>query len=106
MPDSIQQHAAERLAFAAGTPVADRLTACKVFLKEEMAELRARHEGGASGLEIAVGRSRIMDAMLSRLFDVAVASYGAERGEPPTTVTLVAMGGMGGASSPRGATSM
>ena len=95
MPESLQQHAAERLAFAPGASVADRLTACKVFLKEEMTALRTGHEAGGSGLEIAGGRSAIMDAMLSRLFDHAVASYASEQVGEPATVALVALGGYG-----------
>ena len=95
MPGSIQKHAAERLAFAPDATVADRLTACKVFLKEEMAALRERHEAGASGFEVAGGRARIMDAMLSRLFEHSVAAYGSEQAEPPPTVALVALGGYG-----------
>jgi [protein-PII] uridylyltransferase len=95
MLESIQKHAAERLSFLPGASASDRLTACKVFMKEEMAELRERHEAGASGLEIAGQRAQIMDAMLSRLFDHAVAHYVADRGEQPPSVALVALGGYG-----------
>jgi [protein-PII] uridylyltransferase len=95
MPESIRQHAAERLAFVHGAPASDRLTACKVFLKEEMAALRERHEAGAPGLQIAGERSQIMDALLSRLFAYAHASYEPDEGEDPITVALVALGGYG-----------
>jgi [protein-PII] uridylyltransferase len=95
MPDPLRQHSAERLAFAPGTTSTDRLTACKVFLKEEMAELRSRHEAGASGLQIVAERSWIMDALLSHLFDFAVGSFVPEEGEPVVTVALVALGGYG-----------
>jgi [protein-PII] uridylyltransferase len=96
MPEALQHRATDRLAFAPGASASERLTACKVFLREEMAALKARHEAGASGLEIVRRRSEIMDEMLKRLFDYALASYGADgRDERPTTVALVALGGYG-----------
>jgi [protein-PII] uridylyltransferase len=95
MPETIQQRARASLAFDGKTPVADRLAACKEFLGAEMAALRARHEDGASGVEIARGRAEIMDAMLVRLFDAAMNSYAADQGPAPTAVALVALGGYG-----------
>ena len=59
---------------------ADRLAACKAFLKEAMAALRARHDAGASGLEIERGRAAIIDAMVARLFDHAIALFARTQG--------------------------
>jgi [protein-PII] uridylyltransferase len=95
MADSIRQHAADRLYFVPGATAYDRLNACKVFLKEEMAALRLRHDSGASGLQIARERAQIMDALLSALFGHALASFVPDPGEQPVTVALVALGGYG-----------
>ena len=83
------------LTFADAAPVAERLAACKAFLAAEGAALRARHEAGASGLEIVHARAATIDAMLARLFDHALAGYTAAHGKPPAPVALVALGGYG-----------
>jgi [protein-PII] uridylyltransferase len=79
------------LTFADGASVAERLAACKAYLSAEGAKLRARHEAGASGLELVHARAASMDAMLTRLFDHAVAGFG----PLPAPVALVALGGYG-----------
>jgi [protein-PII] uridylyltransferase len=94
MSEAIQKHAAEALSFAEGATVAERLGACRAFLKEEMDRLRARHAAGASGLEIARGRTEIIDAVVSRLFDHAARMFARDHRAPPA-VTLVALGGYG-----------
>jgi [protein-PII] uridylyltransferase len=94
MTDKIQARAAESLAFADDAPVAERLAACKKFLKEEMDALHVRHLAGASGLEIARGRARAVDAMLGRLFERAERTYARDHEAPPA-VSLVALGGYG-----------
>ncbi|MEO6875523.1 MAG: [protein-PII] uridylyltransferase, partial [Opitutaceae bacterium] len=83
------------LAFADGASVADRLVACKAYLAAEWAALRAGHEAGASGLEIAHARAATLDTMLIQLFDRAIASFTAGHGKPPSPVALVALGGYG-----------
>ncbi len=93
MPKPLAELAADRLSFHVRTSGAERSAACRAFLKESMADLRARHEEGASGLEVENGRSRIIDLMISRLFDYALALY--DPGAPPTPVALVALGGYG-----------
>lgn len=95
MPDTIQRRATERLHFAGNASVAERLEACKGFLRDEMAALRARHDQGASGLEIAHGRADLMDALLSRLFDHAMGLFRKRTGPPPAPVALLALGGYG-----------
>src|SRR6185295_5961222 len=76
-------------------PVAERLAACKAFLQAEGAALRARHDAGATGLEIVHARAAFMDAMLARLFDHAVAGFTAANGKLPAPVALLALGGYG-----------
>lgn len=95
MPADIPLRARERLAFAGEVPVAERLAACKEFLKTETIGLRARHEAGASGLQITQERARVLDALLSQLFNYAMDAYARKRGAPPAPVALVALGGYG-----------
>ena len=60
-----------------------------------MDELRSRHDQGASGLEVENGRSAIIDSLVSRLFDHAVALYASTRGPTPAAVSMMALGGYG-----------
>jgi [protein-PII] uridylyltransferase len=94
MPDTTLARANELLRFADDAPVAERLAACKGFLREEMDLLHNRHLAGAPGLEIARGRARVVDLMLERLFAHAERSY-VRSNEPPPSVSLVALGGYG-----------
>ena len=95
MSAEIHQHARERLRFEGNVSVADRLAACKEFLKSETAALRARHDAGASGLQITHERAETIDELLRNLFDYAVTSYARGRESPSTPVALVALGGYG-----------
>lgn len=95
MSVDIHQHARERLHFVGDVSVADRLAACKEFLKNEAAALRAHHESGGSGLQIVHERAATIDELLRALFDYALESYARTRNTPPTPVALVALGGYG-----------
>ncbi|MEY2878949.1 MAG: hypothetical protein RLZZ15_1329 [Verrucomicrobiota bacterium] len=95
MPTLLQQHADERLVFAGDTPVATRTAACREFLKNETAYMRARHVAGASGLTIAHQRTQIIDALLTRLFAYATQSFARAHGPLPAAVAVVALGGYG-----------
>jgi [protein-PII] uridylyltransferase len=94
MPEDIATRAAQQLDFSGDVPVAARLAASKEFLRSETAGLRARHQAGASGLQVSHERAQIIDALLARLFDYAMESY-ARRGTAPAPVALVALGGYG-----------
>jgi [protein-PII] uridylyltransferase len=83
------------LEFPPGASVADRVAACKAFLQTEDAALRRRHEAGAPGLEIVHARAAILDTMLERLFDFAVAQFTQANGKLPAPVALLALGGYG-----------
>jgi [protein-PII] uridylyltransferase len=85
----------ERLRFTADLSVPQRLAVCKEFLKTETEELRARHAAGADGLSVVHRRSAVIDALLTRLFEHATASYQRLHGTPPSPVALVALGGYG-----------
>ena len=95
MSKTLDALAAAHLDFAPAAPGPDRLAACKSFLKEAMADLKSRHDEGASGLEVERGRAQIIDAMVSRLFAHAVALFAAKKGPTPAAVSLVALGGYG-----------
>ena len=53
MSETIPTRGGEFLAFTPASTAAERLAGGKSFLKDEMARLRARHDAGAPGLEIA-----------------------------------------------------
>ena len=91
----LQQHARERLNFSGEVPAAQRLAACKTFLRLESAMIRMHHDAGESGAKIAEARAAMIDAMLGHLFEYAIASYRRTRGELPSLVSLVALGGYG-----------
>lgn len=95
MPANIRHRARERLTFAGDVPAAERLAACKEFLRTEMAALRERHCAGAPGLQICQERAQIIDALLGHLFTFALESYARTHGAPPSPVALVALGGYG-----------
>jgi [protein-PII] uridylyltransferase len=91
----IQKHARARLDFAPDAPRADRLGACKAFLRLESAMIRMRHDGGESGLAVSQARAAMVDVMLSHLFDHALASYQRAQGALPSPCSLLALGGYG-----------
>jgi [protein-PII] uridylyltransferase len=95
MTEALDELASAVLSFSGETTGGARILACKTFLKKAMTDLRARHDAGASGLEIEHGRSEIIDAMVSRLFDHAIELYARTRGRMPAAVSLIALGGYG-----------
>ena len=95
MPADIHQHAAKALTFEGEVTVAQRVAACKEFLKTETAALRARHDAGAPGLEIAHERAAAIDELLRHLFNYALELYARVRKTAPSPVCLVALGGYG-----------
>ena len=95
MPGTLEELARAQLAFTAETADADRIGACKGFLKETMTSLRLRHDQGASGLEIVHGRTAIIDTMVARLFEAAMERRAGSRPPSPPVVALIALGGYG-----------
>ncbi len=95
MSGRLQQHARDRLNFSGELPAAQRLAACKTFLRLESAMIRMRHDAGAPGNEVARARADMIDVMLVHLFDYAMQSFVRANGEPPSPVALVALGGYG-----------
>ncbi|MFA5058257.1 MAG: [protein-PII] uridylyltransferase, partial [Opitutaceae bacterium] len=95
MAGRIHKHARERLNFQGEMPAAARLAACKTFLRLESAIIRMHHDAGEPGLKIAQARAAMIDVMLGCLFDYALDSYRRARGELPSPVCLIALGGYG-----------
>jgi [protein-PII] uridylyltransferase len=95
MPETLDDLASALLAFSGGKDGSDRTSSCKAFLKIAMMDLRARHDAGASGLEVEQGRSAIIDIMVSRLFTHAIELYARTRGRMPAAVSMIALGGYG-----------
>ncbi len=95
MPTPPPASAQDKLALPAGVTAAERLARCKAFLGEATARLRAAHEAGAAGLEVARARSAAVDELLRALFSHALASFQQQHGPAPAAVTLVALGGYG-----------
>ncbi len=91
----LQQHALERLNFKEEAPTAQRLAACKTFIRLEGAMIRMRHDAGETGLAVAEARSNMVDSMLGHLFDYAIQSFERTQGALPSPVALVALGGYG-----------
>ncbi len=69
--------------------------AARASCKEAMADLRARHDAGASGLEIEHGRSAIIDALISGSSTMRSACHAGQQGPTPAAVSLIALGGYG-----------
>jgi [protein-PII] uridylyltransferase len=95
MVGRIQKHARERLQFQGEVPVAQRLTACKTFLRLESAMIHMHHDAGESGLKIVQARAAMLDVMLAHLFDYALELYRRAHGGLPSPVCLIALGGYG-----------
>ena len=89
------KHARERLNFEGEVSVADRLAACKTFLRLESAMIRMHHDAGEPGLKIVQARAAMLDIMLACLVDYALESYRRAQGSPPSPVCMIALGGYG-----------
>jgi [protein-PII] uridylyltransferase len=95
MSGRIQKHALERLNFVGEVSQAERLAACKTFLRLESAMIRMRHDAAEPGLVVARARASMIDVMLAHLFDYAISSWTRLHGPAPAAVCLVALGGYG-----------
>jgi len=76
------------------TPTAE-LPGLKRYLKAESARLQQWHRDGGGGLEVCLGRSRMIDSLLRALFDWSLTSYKPTGGARRLKVSLVAIGGYG-----------
>jgi [protein-PII] uridylyltransferase len=88
-------HARDRLLFPETATKAERVSACKRFLKLELELAHRKHRGGASGKQVAGLISDVMDHVLKALFEHAIRVHQAAYGTLPVPVALVALGGYG-----------
>ena len=95
MAELLDQHIRTHLTFTGDVTAATRLAGAKSFLRDELASLRALHKSGAPGFAVTRARSDAVDALLSRLFDYAIASFTRTHGPLPMPVALIALGGYG-----------
>ena len=83
------------LDFTAESTPAQRLATCKSYLAAESERIQQRHRAGDSGLKVAQTQAAKIDHLLKRLFETALDSWRQKKGEPPTPVCLIALGGYG-----------
>jgi [protein-PII] uridylyltransferase len=95
MPQTLDELARTHLSFTPETNGAERIAACKAYLKQAMADLKESHDQGASGIAVENGRAAIIDKLVVRLFDNAIALYAQMRGPTPAAVSMLALGGYG-----------
>lgn len=88
----IQQHADRRLRFDPGTKRKDILLGFREFLRLETEMLRRYHRKGDSGTRVAFAYTLMMDAVVTRLFQMALSEV---EGGDQADVCLVALGGYG-----------
>ncbi|HVZ65825.1 MAG TPA: [protein-PII] uridylyltransferase [Lacunisphaera sp.] len=95
MPGSETVEAQMQAAFANGATAAERLAACKAYLRAENARIHHLHRAGASGREVVTANAKAVDVLLVQLFDFALATWRKDHGEPPQPVCFIALGGYG-----------
>jgi len=93
--EKVRRHAEERLVLEAGAKPSRILGKYKNFLKVEQHRLRIWHRSGGGGLEVAHGRSGVMDILLRHILKAAEAHHKGNGTAKPVPMTLVAIGGYG-----------
>lgn len=88
-------HAESALRNSLDAPQAERVRCCQHFLKVENRRLLSRHRAGAGGIEIAHGRSLMMDTLLHYIFQGAIRSTQPTRPTEGIELSIVATGGYG-----------
>src|SRR5258708_6874668 len=88
-------HAESALKVSLEASPIERVHCCQDFLKIENRRLLSLHRAGAGGLEIARGRSLMMDTLLHYIFQSAVLTVQNQQNALPPEMCLVATGGYG-----------
>ncbi len=90
-------HAESALKASQNSPAAERIQQYQNFLKIENRRLFSLHRHKASGLEVARGRSAMMDTLLHYIFHAVRNDLFATKkgGTPPPEICLLATGGYG-----------
>ena len=96
IPESIQEHADERLApHVLGPRRRAQIDGFKRFLRLETQRLRMRHRSGASGLQIASIRSHQIDVVVSRVCRLVASETTTFYHHDLEKIAVVALGGYG-----------
>lgn len=93
--EKILSHAEEKLQRQKGVATEDHLKLFKNFNKVESERLHKWHNHGASGLEVAQGRSHLLDALIQQVFQIADEEYREKESAPISPLTIIALGGYG-----------
>ncbi len=91
----IEAAAGARLSLPPDSTQAERLAACKSFLKIQTHRLRIEHRAGAEGRRICAARSAILDGLLRHLWFLARQGLSAQAQREFPRLALVATGGYG-----------
>src|SRR5262245_43773020 len=84
-----------RLTLPAGRTFDQERARFRTFLKVETHRLKLAHRSGTSGLEICQARAAILDHVIQKLWDMAVASLSAQARKEFPPIAVVALGGYG-----------
>ncbi len=92
--NGLEEHSARQLQPATAA-VQDRVRSFKGFLATESDRLRARHEFGLGGREIAQGRSHLVDAVVAQVCRMVAEELGPNARDDLAASTVIALGGYG-----------
>ena len=97
-PEKILDRAEERLRELPQASGEETLDLLRGFLRMESHRLRMLHRFGLGGLEVALGRAQVVDALITHLYRMALERYPARRpsnGGERSQVAIAAVGGYG-----------
>jgi [protein-PII] uridylyltransferase len=93
--ERMEASAASRLALPAGRKPAEELSRYKTFLKVETHRLKIRHRAGAGGQETCRARARLIDTLLTSMWEAVKATLSEQAQKEFPHIALVAIGGYG-----------
>jgi len=93
--EKILTHAEERLQRQTGVTTEEHLNLFKKFNKIEMQRLKMWHRYGASGFELALGRTHLLDAIIHHVFKISDGEFREKESAPVTPLAVIALGGYG-----------
>jgi [protein-PII] uridylyltransferase len=96
-PEKILDRAEERLRELPQASAEETLSLLRGFLRMESHRLRMLHRYGLSGMEVASTRSRVVDALIAHVYQLAQERYAGKRLFPDldSSAAVVAVGGYG-----------
>src|SRR6187402_3104584 len=91
----IESHASERLVLPPGKRASEEMARFKTFLKVETHRLKLAHRAGRDGLTVCAARARLLDALLSSLWNATKNTFTEQAQMEFPSLALVALGGYG-----------